>query len=237
MAAMENTMKNYMKATLIMLAELCSLAFFIYMGKEVVGDMNKLTPGAVFYQCLAMLSVPLICLMVFWKDAKPMFVLKEKKLLLIISLLYILFFLLRRQFDSKGLYGFVEDIVIVAFTEEFIFRGLVYTYLKRENRMVAILISGLVWGILHAVAPTIIAGEGLTFFLSSALNKVGFGIMIGYCFICLYEKSGTLLMPIMVHALYNYSMGFGLLFLIATLCYLIRRHTPDVQEEGYKVYE
>jgi membrane protease YdiL (CAAX protease family) len=70
--------------------------------------------------------------------------------------------------------------------------------------------------------PGLLAGHGLSTIMMSMLNEIGGGIIAGLFFICLFEYSGSLLVPIMVHALFDYSyQWWGIIIGLVVFFYLI----------------
>lgn len=95
----------------------------------------------------------------------------------------------------------VTTTLFPAVTEEIVFRGILQEGLKSkyENRATAIAISSLIFGIVHiftnkAPSSDLILGFVLTF----AIQFIA-GIILGI----VYESSGSLYAPIVIHYLYN----------------------------------
>lgn len=142
---------------------------------------------------------------------------KESFALLVIM---ILLFILHNDFTMTGAYKFFFYLVVVAFGEEFIFRGFLYNRLKGNSKPVAIIISGILWGILHAIMPSILNNSSIGQLLLSMSNEIGGGILMGWYFIYIQEKSKTLWIPILVHAILDYTVGgIGILTAIGTFLY------------------
>lgn len=97
--------------------------------------------------------------------------------------------------------------MIVAFSEEFIFRGYLFTKIDQEYGFrIGIIISGLLFGAMHGLLPTIIANGSLSdLFTNISSNLLGQGIVGGGLFALAYKKSGTLFVPILIHAILDYS--------------------------------
>lgn len=132
-----------------------------------------------------------------------------------------LLFILHNDFTIQGFYKPFFYLVIVAFGEELVFRGYVYNKLSKYNRLLAIIVSGFFFGILHAILPGIVAGDSLERIIFSMINEIGGGIIMGYYFIYLLEKSKSLYIPIFVHAILNYSRGgIGIITMIGAGVYL-----------------
>lgn len=80
-------------------------------------------------------------------------------------------------------------VAVAPIAEEFFFRGLLQTFLVgiARNRWLAIGLTAIVFGIVHlSQAHTIVA-------------LAVFGVLLGYA----YERTGSLVVPIMIHAVFN----------------------------------
>ena len=85
-------------------------------------------------------------------------------------------------------------LVLAPLLEEFLFRGILQTYLKRHlSQKVAIVISSLCFALFH-LTPSQGAGNIPLFFSLMTL-----GLFLGF----LYEKQGSLLTPIALHLTFN----------------------------------
>ncbi len=94
------------------------------------------------------------------------------------------------QQSDSGLYDVMFalfDVVAAPFFEETLFRGIIYSSLRQwSNRALAGPVSAILFGIIHMDAEK---------FLPLAL----FGLVLVY----VYEKTGTLLAPMLTHATFN----------------------------------
>ncbi len=164
------------------------------------------------------LFVPLILIMIYRKrliEFKLQFMHTYLQYTLIGVM--ILFFILHRDFTIRGYYKFFFYLVVVGFSEELVFRGYVYNELLRHNKLLAVIVSGFFWGILHAILPGLLAGDGLGQIGIRMLSEIGGGIITGYYFIYLLEKSKSLFIPIYIHAILDYQVGgIGVIAAIAT---------------------
>lgn len=120
----------------------------------------------------------------------------------------IIFFFLHNDFTITGLYKFFFFLVVVGFGEEFIYRGFLYNKLKDNSKVMAIILSGVLWGICHAILPSLLNNLDTSQFLSGMCSEIGGGIAMGCYFIYLQEKSKTLWIPILIHAILDYSFGY-----------------------------
>lgn len=129
----------------------------------------------------------------------------------LLLIVYLMMFLSNGDFTVRGFYLAFFYLVIVAFAEEFIFRGYLFTIIDQEYGFrIGIIISGLLFGAMHGLLPTIVANGSLAdLFINISSNLLGQGIVGGGLFALAYKKSGTLFVPILIHAILDYS---GVLF-------------------------
>lgn len=131
----------------------------------------------------------------------------SKKEIFFLVIVVIILFLLHNNFTVTGVYKIYFYVVVVAFGEEFIYRGFLYNKLKDNSKLLAIILSGILWGITHAILPSIIHNVGIGELLLSMCDQIGGGIIMGWCFIYIQEKSKTLWIPILIHAILDYTVG------------------------------
>ena len=149
----------------------------------------------------------------------------------ILIAIMIILFLLRWDLTIREYYKFFFYLVVVGFGEEFIFRGYVYNELLRHNKLLAIILSGLFWGILHAILPGLLAGNDLWRIGIGMLSEIGGGIAAGYYYIYLLEKSKSLFIPVFVHSILDYSVGnIGIIIAIGTGVYLFMLDRKKLQK-------
>lgn len=136
---------------------------------------------------------------------------KEPLLVAILFLVYLVMFFVNNDFTMKGYYTAFFYLIIVAFSEEFIFRGYLFTSIERESGFwVAVLISGIPFGAAHSLIPAVLQSfTPLEFTASILSNILGQGIVGSLLFGFLYKKSNTLFVPVLIHAILDYS---GVLF-------------------------
>ncbi len=121
-------------------------------------------------------------------------------------LVYLGLFLLHGDFSVKGIYRAFFFLVVVAFVEEFIFRGFLFTIIDREYGFgKAVIISGLLFGAMHGLLPTIVANGSFMDLLANIFdNLLGQGVFGTLIFAYAYKQSGTLFVPILIHAILDY---------------------------------
>ncbi|MFC7172842.1 CPBP family intramembrane glutamic endopeptidase [Haloplanus litoreus] len=106
------------------------------------------------------------------------------------------------------LYMIPVAILLVGPFEELVFRGGVQGILRRTwGPSVAITLSSVLFGLVHWVALTGAGGSRIPYVTVAAT----LGLVLGY----LYERSRNLLVPAVVHGLYN-TVLFGAQYLSAT---------------------
>lgn len=102
-------------------------------------------------------------------------------------------------------YGIVETVLyalsmlLVGFLEEMIFRGLLFEALRKDGLGFAIIVSSLTFGIGHIV--NLINGSGAE--LLPNLLQVVYATSAGFMFVMMYCKSGSLLVCIASHGIFN----------------------------------
>lgn len=84
--------KNYFLASSILLAEWVVMYTVLRIGSEVVADITAFQGATILMQVVAMMSVPVVCLFLFHSYNKQFFVLQDKGMLIVLSVLYMLFF-------------------------------------------------------------------------------------------------------------------------------------------------
>lgn len=160
---------------------------------------------------ISSLLIVLVILSITYIKKRPLNVLgiSFKSPILITALLaiYCAMFLLNGDFTAKGFYAAFFYLIIVSFSEEFVFRGYLFAVIDREfGFWVAAIISGLLFGAAHAFMPSIINDYNTPDFISTILsNLLGQGILGGALFAILYKKSKTLFVPVLIHAILDYS--------------------------------
>lgn len=189
-----------------------------------IGRINQSNIGIKFItDFLVTLFVPLV-LMIVYRKRLIEFKLQFKNSFLQYALIgtMIFLFVLHKDFTIAGCYRFFFYLIVVSFSEEFVFRGYVYNQLLRHNKWLAIIVSGFFWGISHAILPGLLDGDGLGQIGIRMLSEIGGGIIAGYYFIYLLNKSNSLFIPIFIHAILDYQVGnIGTLIAIVTGAYFI----------------
>ena len=108
-----------------------------------------------------------------------------------------------------------------------------YLQLKPCGKAEAILISGVFFGIMHAVVPSVMNGDGLGEMFLSMFSYLGFGLIGGLLFIFLLEMSGIIFVPIFIHAIMDFAPSPLVFFgtLVGTVVWLIFAKTKKSHKE------
>ena len=96
-------------------------------------------------------------------------------------------------------------MLCVGFVEEVIFRGLLFKALAEENVNKAIVISSVTFGLGHLLNLVNGSGAGL----AETLFQVTGAIVIGFLFVILFYRGGSLYPCIIAHAVINIASGFA----------------------------
>lgn len=94
---------------------------------------------------------------------------------------------------------FIASMICVGFLEEFIFRGLLFKAMCRSNITSAVIVSSLTFGIGHIV--NLINGSGAD--LVSNLCQVCYATAVGFLFVIIFHRGGSLLPCILTHSAVN----------------------------------
>ena len=200
-------------------------ASFIYRWKAdgtVISVRNASTdlPG-IFLQNLILFIVPLILfvamLFILRKDfADEMYLRvtgkKQAVILLILGgilLLLTVFCMVTKEDKISVLYSMVYYLVFIAFAEEFVVRDVCVYLLRNERKVIQYVVPNLIFAFMHVFAY---AGWGsvtvtdMAHFVTSDL----FGLIaVGCLFQFLKEKSNTIWIPVLVHAIMDDLAVFG----------------------------
>ena len=196
-------------------------------------DITNNNIGIKFaFDFAVMLIFPVILFVIYRKRLNEIGMVKSK-ISLILLFIYFIFFFMHGDFSTSGCYKAFFYIFIIAAPEEIIYRGYLFSKLKSYNRLIAILVSGSLWGIMHAILPGILSGNDLSIILVSMLSEIGGGIIGGLFFICLFEYSGSLLVAIMIHALLDYSYeSWGIIVGIVVFAYLFLASRKNIADKN-----
>ena len=90
-------------------------------------------------------------------------------------------------------------MLCMGFLEEVIFRGLLFTAIAKNNIRSAVVISSVTFGIGHLI--NLFNGSGMD--LVSNLCQIVFAIAVGFLLVTIFDRGGSLLPCIIVHAAIN----------------------------------
>ena len=96
-------------------------------------------------------------------------------------------------------------MLCVGFLEELIFRGFLFEALRKTNLKTAMIISSLTFGMGHIL--NLFNGSGMS--LASVLFQIMFAILIGFLFVMVYLRSGSLIPCILSHQAINILSAFA----------------------------
>jgi membrane protease YdiL (CAAX protease family) len=100
---------------------------------------------------------------------------------------------------------FILSMFCVGFLEEVIFRGLLFQAMAKDGVKSAIIVSSLSFGIGHVV--NLINGSGAD--LLPNLLQVMYAVAIGFAFVMIYCRTGSLMPCIIVHSVFNGLSAFA----------------------------
>ncbi|GCF93091.1 hypothetical protein NRIC_09820 [Enterococcus florum] len=178
-------------------------------------SLNDITPQNVgfkfFMDAVVNLSFVFVILGLIWMNKKSLAIVgitnQSRLVTLLLLAVYVIMFLAHGDFTIKGIYLAYFYLVVVAFAEEFMFRGFLFTQIEQQsNFLTGIVISGLLFGAMHSIMPTIISNGSFADLIAKISNDLlGQGILGSALFAFAYKKSGTLFVPVLIHAILDYS--------------------------------
>ena len=209
---------------LICAVDLAWTAFWIYRWSHqgtLISVRNASEDAAgIFRQSLILCVVPVltaaVCFLILKKDFASETALRvagRKQWAFVGAPALVLFImalaaLLIKADKISVLYALLYYTVFVALTEEFLIRGACVFLLKEENAWIQYLIPNLLFAAMHVFAyggwGEITAGYVVHFLTSQLLGTAAIGCIFQY----LKEKTGTLWVPILIHAIMDFSGVF-----------------------------
>ena len=100
---------------------------------------------------------------------------------------------------------YILAMFCVGFLEELIFRGLLFQAMARDGVKTAIIVSSVTFGIGHIV--NLINGSGAE--LLPNLLQVMYAVAIGFAFVMIYCRTGSLMPCIIIHSVFNGLSAFA----------------------------
>ncbi len=114
-----------------------------------------------------------------------------------------LWFGVSMHYDLLHQFFAVMTMVFAGYVEEVIFRGLLFRAIEKDSVLQAIIISAVTFGAGHIV--NLLTGQGsLDTFL-----QMGYAIAIGFAFVMIFYKSGSLIPCIITHSVINLTSKFS----------------------------
>ena len=100
---------------------------------------------------------------------------------------------------------YILAMFCVGFLEELIFRGLLFQAMAKDGVKSAIIVSSMTFGIGHIV--NLVNGSGAE--LLPNLLQVMYAVAIGFAFVMIYCRTGSLMPCIIVHSIFNGLSAFA----------------------------
>lgn len=129
------------------------------------------------------------------------------------------------RYDALGTVCFIIKMLCVGFLEELIFRGFLFRAMSRDSIRWAVVVSSVTFGLGHIL--NLINGSGMG--LAENLVQIFFAVLIGFLYVILFHRGGSLWPCILSHGVLNslsaFSAGDGSLVRIAILCTLVAAYT------------
>jgi len=94
---------------------------------------------------------------------------------------------------------YIASMICVGFVEEVIFRGLLFNAMRKDGLKSAVIVSSLTFGIGHII--NLFNGSGAQ--LLSNLCQVGYAAAVGFLFVIMFLKTGSLIPCIVTHSAVN----------------------------------
>lgn len=194
------------------------MAYFFCITKYLYNNnllikLNSITPSNVSIKLLddfltsLFIVIIIISVTLIRKQSLSHIGITKNNSMLVFALLSIYFgiFFIKGDFSLIGIYKCFYYLIVVSFSEELIFRGYLFTSLDRELPIyLSVIISGMMWGAMHAFIPIIINNYSVIGSLNAICSELGGGILAGGLLILIYKKSKSLIIPIMIHAILDF---------------------------------
>lgn len=129
------------------------------------------------------------------------------KMIIVLISIYVVMLLMAKQESLINLYLWFYYFFAVAFSEEVVFRGFLFMKIfqvfnrTRQGAVLACVISGTMWGIFHAILPSFNLD---TPFFVIAYSEIGGKVLISGLLSFALVKSDNILVPMLLHAMYDY---------------------------------
>lgn len=110
---------------------------------------------------------------------------------------------IRLQYNPANQLVAAVNMALVGYVEELIFRGLLFRAIARDNVKEAIIISAVTFGAGHIV--NLLTGQGST----ETILQIVYAVAIGFSFVLVFHKGGSLIPCIVTHAIINIGSVFS----------------------------
>lgn len=107
--------------------------------------------------------------------------------------------------NIAGTVCYILCMLCVGFVEEMVFRGFLFRAMAKDNVKTAVIVSSITFGIGHIV--NLINGSGMD--LTENLFQITAAVAIGFLFVILYYRGGSLIPCIITHAVINITSAFA----------------------------
>lgn len=124
---------------------------------------------------------------------------------LVILTLVNVWFGFKAHFGVLETLAYVASMLLVGFLEELIFRGLLFKAMSADNLKSAIIVSSLTFGIGHMV--NLLNGSGAD--LLENLCQVCYAVAIGFLYVTIFHRGGSLVPCILSHGVFNALSAFS----------------------------
>lgn len=129
------------------------------------------------------------------------------------------------QYDAMGTVCFVVKMLGVGFLEELIFRGFLFRAMSRDSIRWAAVVSSLTFGLGHIL--NLVNGSGMG--LAENLVQIVSAVLIGFLFVVIFCRGGSLWPCILAHGLFNSLSAFSPegepAYLVVILCVIVAAYT------------
>ena len=109
------------------------------------------------------------------------------------------------HYDVVGTVCFIVKMLCVGFLEELIFRGFLFKAMSRDSIKWAVVVSSVTFGLGHII--NLINGSGMS--LGDNLVQIVCAVLIGFLYVVMFIKSGSLLFCILSHGVFNSLSAFS----------------------------
>lgn len=109
------------------------------------------------------------------------------------------------NYGALALFCFILKMFCVGFLEETIFRGFLFKSISRSSLKWAIVVSSLTFGLGHIL--NLFNGSGMS--LGENLVQIVSAVLIGFLYVLIFIRSGSLWMCILSHGIFNSLSAFS----------------------------